>query len=309
MNRARRRTVDDLPAPGPHAEYLLYQTLLGTWPLESLDDDAYGTYRGRIEEYMIKASREAKRRTSWANVNADYEEALRQFVRASLERREGNPFPDEVAATARQLARFGFVNSLAQTLLKLTAPGVPDIYQGNELWDFSLVDPDNRRPVDYERRRRVLAEIEQSTDHSALLATLEDGRAKLCLTWRVLQFRRANAALFRDGSYIPLRTRGEYANHLCAFARKHEDTSVIVIVPRLTARLHGERDGLPVGRDVWADTAVELPGRRNLDGEFQSVLDGNRVPVGVEGETRLILARDALARWPVALSGSRAPAA
>jgi (1->4)-alpha-D-glucan 1-alpha-D-glucosylmutase len=308
MNRARRRVVDDLPAPGPHAEYLLYQTLLGSWPLEALDDAALAAYRERIEEYMIKASREAKRRTSWANVNAEYEEALRQFVRASLERREGNPFPDEVAATARRLARSGCVNSLAQTLLKLTVPGVPDIYQGNELWDFSLVDPDNRRPVDYERRRRLLAEIEGSVDPGSFLTSLEDGRAKLYLTWKTLQFRRANDALFREGNYIPLRIRGEYANHLCAFARRHESAGAIVIVPRLTARLLGERDALPLG-DVWGYTAIELPARGNLGSEFKSILDGTSVQVVAEGETRLIFARDALGRWPVALSGSRAPAA
>jgi (1->4)-alpha-D-glucan 1-alpha-D-glucosylmutase len=307
MNRARRRIVDDLPAPGPHAEYLLYQTLLGSWPLESLDETAFATYRERIEEYMIKASREAKRRTSWANVNADYEEALRQFVRVSLERREGNPFPDEVAASAHRLARFGFMNSLAQTLLKLTAPGMPDIYQGNELWDFSLVDPDNRRPVDYERRRRMLADLERSTDAVSLLTTLEDGRAKLFLTSKTLQFRRANDALFRNGSYIPLRTTGEHASHLCAFARKHEDALAIVVVPRLTARLLGEREGLPLGPEVWSDTAIELPTHRKVAAaDFVSVLDGS----GVTSTDRLLRAADALARWPVALlSGIRAPAA
>jgi (1->4)-alpha-D-glucan 1-alpha-D-glucosylmutase len=304
INRARRRVVDDLPAPGPHAEYLFYQTLLGTWPLESLDDAAFATYRERIEEYMIKASREAKRRTSWANVNADYEEALRQFVRASLERREGNPFPDEVGATARRLARSGFINSLAQALLKLTVPGVPDIYQGNELWDFSLVDPDNRRPVDYERRRALLAELERTDDAPSLLDSLQDGRAKLLLTWKALQFRRANDALFRDGSYTPLRTTGEYANHLVAFARKHEDSLAIVIVPRLSARLLGEREGLPLGADVWSDTAIELPVRRNPGNDFESVLDGARVMSSDENGTRLIAAADALARWPVALLGA-----
>ena len=301
MNRARRRVVDDLPAPGPHAEYLLYQTLLGTWPLESLDDTALAAYRDRIEEYMIKASREAKRRTSWANVNADYEEALRQFVRASLERRDGNPFPDEVAATARQLARFGFVNSLAQTLLKLTAPGVPDIYQGNELWDFSLVDPDNRRPVDYESRRRLLAELEGSRDARELLDTIEDGRAKLFLTWKALQFRRTHETLFRDGAYVPLRTAGEHAAHVCAFARKHEESLAVIVVPRLTARLLGERDGLPVGAEVWTDTTIELPARGRLGSELKSVLSDTRATATGDASVHVLAAADVFAHWPVAL--------
>jgi (1->4)-alpha-D-glucan 1-alpha-D-glucosylmutase len=304
MNRARRRIVDDLPAPGPHAEYLLYQTLLGSWPLEAMDDAALTTYRERIEQYMIKASREGKRRTSWANPNAAYEDALMQFVRLSLERREGNPFPDEVAATAKRLARFGFVNSLAQTLLKLTTPGVPDIYQGNELWDFSLVDPDNRRPVDYERRRRMLAEI-GSTELAAMLDGIEDGRAKLHLIWKTLQFRREHQALFRDGSYLPLRTSGAHAAHLCAFARKLGDELAIVIVPRLVARLMGEREGWPLG-EVWGDTVIELPERSAPLGELHSQLTQE----DLSNDSRALRASAVLARFPVALlSGNRAPAA
>ena len=173
--------VDEFPAPGPHAEYLLYQTLLGTWPLEPLDDDAFAKYRERIEEYMVKASREAKRRTSWANVNADYEEALRQFIRLALERRDGNLFATEIGDLARVMARFGFLNSLSQTLCKLTAPGVPDIYQGNEIWDYSLVDPDNRRPVDYEHRKRLLADVKQWS--RGLVARPSAGCARVHRGW------------------------------------------------------------------------------------------------------------------------------
>ena len=268
MNRARRRIVDDLPAPGAHAEYLLYQTLLGTWPLEAHDEVAFATYRERIVEYMVKASREAKRRTSWANVNAEYEDALRQFIRAALERREGNPFAAEVATVAGHMARFGFFNSLSQTLIKLTAPGVPDIYQGNEIWDGSLVDPDNRRPVDYALRRRLLSEVsgwaEQSPENLAerlgsALQTIEDGRCKLYVTARTLHFRRSHEGLFRDGDYVPLRVSGEHAAHVLAFARKLDDLFTIVAAPRLCANLLAAREGFPLGADVWADTQVELP--------------------------------------------------
>jgi (1->4)-alpha-D-glucan 1-alpha-D-glucosylmutase len=295
MNRARRRIVDDLPAPGPHAEYLLYQTLLGSWPLGAMDETAFTTYRERIEQYMIKASREGKRRTSWANPNAAYEDALLQFVRVSLDRREGNPFPDEVAATARKLAGFGFLNSLTQTLLKLTTPGVPDIYQGNELWDFSLVDPDNRRPVDYERRHQMLREL-ASGEIPGMLDGVEEGRAKLYLIWKTLQFRRAHEALFRDGSYLPLHTSGEHAAHLCAFARKHGDEIVIIVVPRLTARLMGEREGWPLG-EVWGDTLIELPERGVPLADLYSQLTRERLT----NDTRALKASTLLARFPVSL--------
>jgi (1->4)-alpha-D-glucan 1-alpha-D-glucosylmutase len=309
INRTRRRIVDDLPAPGPHAEYLLYQTLLGTWPLETLDDDGFAVYRERIEEYMVKASREAKRRTSWANVNAEYEEALRQFIRLALERREGNLFPTEVAEIARRLAHFGFLNSLGQTLCKLTAPGVPDIYQGNELWDWSLVDPDNRRPVDYELRRRLLSEVKAWTPAKeslqSALATIEDGRCKLYVTCKTLEYRRINEALFRDGAYVPLRVSGEHTAHVLAYARTLGDRTALVVIPRLAARLLGTRQQLPLGADSWADTRIEIPTRpRVLTPEaaaLQSVLGGHQVTISSDTEGRYVLVGEVLSSFPVAL--------
>ena len=313
MNRARRRIVDDLPAPGPHAEYLLYQTLLGTWPLEDLDDEAYAAYRERIEQYMVKASREAKRRTSWSNVNAEYEEALLQFIRLALERREGNPFPVEVAELARRMARFGFLNSLAQTLCKLTAPGMPDIYQGNELWDWSLVDPDNRRPVDYDLRRRLLADVKiwSREDLPAALAAIADGRCKLYLTHKVLQYRRANAALFRDGTYVPLRVTGEYAGHVLAYARKLGDQIAIVAVTRLSARLIGVRDTLPLGAAVWGDTRIDIPTRLHAPSALSNLLGDHAVSISRDDEGPHLVVADVFATFPAALliSDSREPAA
>ena len=309
MNRARRRIVDDLPAPGAHAEYLLYQTLLGTWPLEALDEAAFATYRERIEEYMVKASREAKRRTSWANVNAEYEDALRHFIRAALERREGNPFATEVAAIAGRMARFGFLNSLSQTLIKLTAPGVPDIYQGNEIWDGSLVDPDNRRPVDYALRQRLLPEIDGWAERSpenlaerlgSALQTIEDGRCKLYVTARTLHFRRNDDALFRDGDYVPLRVTGEHAAHVLAFARKLDDRFTIVAVPRLCANLLATREGLPLGADIWADTQVELP-RKLATPTLKNVLTRASVEVVIGDIGKSLAVAKLLETFPVAL--------
>ncbi|MEJ0038578.1 MAG: malto-oligosyltrehalose synthase [Gammaproteobacteria bacterium] len=318
MNRARRKIVDDLPAPGPHAEYLLYQTLLGTWPvapsartddtqlLKALNDDDFAAYRERIEEYMVKASREGKRRTSWANVNEAYESALRQFIRLSLEFREGNPFPTEIGDLARRLARFGYFNSLSQTLCKLTAPGVPDIYQGNEIWDWSLVDPDNRRPVDFATRRRRLDEVKAwpaenfSNELSAALENIEDGRIKLHVIWTALQLRAAHEKLFREGSYIPLKVSGERATHVLAYARKRGDEVAIVAIPRLCLRLLGERHRLPLGPDVWGDTSIELP-RKIAGTTFRNTMTGKPVEVQAKGEERALSAAASFSEFPVAL--------
>jgi (1->4)-alpha-D-glucan 1-alpha-D-glucosylmutase len=308
MNRSRKRQVDGQAAPSLNDESLLYQTLIGTWPLEELDATGNAAFRERIEAYMIKAAREAKVRTSWANVNTEYEDALTQFVRTTLELREGNLFLGDVVAVQRRLARFGLLNSLSQVLCKLTAPGVPDIYQGNEIWDFSLVDPDNRRPVDYEKRRRMLAQLRaiDPTDAArvrSLVDHLPDGRCKLYLTWKVLQFRREHAELFRRGEYIPLRLSGERASNLCAFARRHEDELIVVIAPRLYLRLLGDREQPPLGADVWENTTVELPRGYAVGagGALLNILDGSEVLPVKHGERSGIPVAAALDRFPVAL--------
>ncbi|MDB6088528.1 MAG: bifunctional 4-alpha-glucanotransferase/malto-oligosyltrehalose synthase [Gammaproteobacteria bacterium] len=309
MNRTRKREVDGRPAPSPNDEYLLYQTLIGSWPLEDLDEAGHTAYRERIEAYMIKAVREAKLRTSWANINAEYEEAVAQFVRATLEVREGNLFLADFSALQRRLTRFGLFNSLSQILCELTAPGVPDIYQGNDIWDFSLVDPDNRRPVDYEKRGRMLAQLQeldtlpsQPQRLRSLLENINDGRCKLLLTWKALQFRRSHRELFRRGEYLPLRVTGEHASNICAFARRYERELAIAIAPRLYLRLLGERDQLPLGADIWENTTIELP--RGYDpggGALRNALDGSDVAAGTYGERAGFLAADALGSFPVAL--------
>ena len=310
INRLRKREVEGQPAPSLNDEYLLYQTLVGSWPLEDLDEAGMAAYRERIEGYMIKAARESKLRTSWANVNSEYEEALLQFIRTLLEQREMNTFLTDFIAFQRRISRYGLLSAMSQTLCKLTAPGVPDIYQGNETWDFSLVDPDNRRPVDYSKRRQMLAELEgidmdTCVDRGligSLMSNLRDGRCKLFVTWKVLQFRRDHASLFRHGEYIPLRVSGEYAANVCAFARRHEGKLAVTIAPRLYLRLLGpEREDAPLGDSVWSDTAIELPKEFADPVPLKNLLDGQGVPSERVGSRITVRLADALRNFSVGL--------
>jgi len=313
MNRTRRREVGGRPAPSRDDEYLLYQTLIGTWPLAEPDDAGLDAYRQRIEAYMLKAAREAKARTSWSAPNSEYEEALQQFVRAALERREGNLFLSDFGVFNRRLVPFGLLNGLSQTLLKLTTPGVPDIYQGNETWDFSLVDPDNRRPVEYGGHQRLLEALpSDSTPGSlarALAEDVADPRCKLFLHVKALQLRRRDPELFERGEYLRLKVTGRRAPHLCAFARRLDGRLVIVMAPRLYLKLVGigsaAEDGrprLPLGAQVWEDTAVQLPS--GVEGTLRGVLDGAEVPQTGGDGAATIRAAAALQSFPVALLAS-----
>jgi malto-oligosyltrehalose synthase len=304
INRSRKREIDGAEAPSRNDEYYFYQTLLGSWPLREPDAAGAAAYRERIAAYMIKAVREAKVRTSWTEVDAAYEEALLQFMGSVLEPRENNLFLADFLEFQRRVARFGLLNSLSQTLCKLTAPGVPDLYQGNELWEFALVDPDNRRPVDYQRRRAALAQLERGGARlplRELTGSLEDGRCKLLLIWKVLQLRREQPQLFSHGSYRRLRVRGTRAHHLCAFARRCAGQSLIVIAPRLYRRLLDDPALLPLGAAVWQDTLIELPREERSRRAFHNVLDGVEVSPIREGDTTGIRVAQALSDFPVAL--------
>jgi (1->4)-alpha-D-glucan 1-alpha-D-glucosylmutase len=305
LNRSRKRRVDGAEAPSRRDEYLLYQTLIGTVPMHQMDDTALGAYRERLQAYMLKAVREAKLHTSWINSNEAYEQALVEFVRGLLGRREGNLFLDDFLAAVQPIARFGLLNSLSQTVIKLTSPGVPDIYRGTESWDFSLVDPDNRRPVDYPRLAAMLDEVAgwDSTRDGlgrqvrALIETLDDGRAKLYVTWRLLGLRARHAELFRDGAYLPLRVVGAQADHVCAFARSWVGRSIVVVAPRLFASLPAAGAAPPLGPEVWQDTAIELEALPPLD-RVTCVLVGQTLTIGAG---RRIMLREALSHFPVAV--------
>jgi (1->4)-alpha-D-glucan 1-alpha-D-glucosylmutase len=256
INRRWKRELDEVSAPDGNEEYLFYQTLLGTWPIDAAgraEETVSPEYIERIKAYMAKALKEAKINTSWIQPNEQWDSAMNEFVAGVLGPSPKNKFIPNFLPLAEEIARLGAINSLSQVLLKLTAPGVPDIYQGNEIWDFSLVDPDNRRPVDYRRRRELLDSL-AATSPAELLKHWPDGRIKLFLTQRLLRFRRDQAALFREGNYSPLSVRGTFADCCVAFAREHKGKWIVVLAPRLSSRV-----GFPPIGDKWKDTVVELP--------------------------------------------------
>jgi (1->4)-alpha-D-glucan 1-alpha-D-glucosylmutase len=307
---AAKKTVsedDEQPVPDANDEYLLYQTLVGAWPLGEVGGEAHEDFASRIRAYMEKATREAKVHTSWINPDAEYDEGLARFVDSVLERSEGNEFLADFLALQPVVARMGMVNALAQTLVKLAAPGVPDVYQGQELWDFSLVDPDNRRPVDYALRERRLAELTgrlADGDPRELAAELverwEDGRIKLYVTWRALLLRQALEALFASGDYVPLTASGSAAEHVFAFARRTDDAAVIVAVPRLVATLMRDRDFALPDAHAWKGTTIDGPAAI-VGGRWRNVFTGEEVEAR-EGEEGASLAADRVFRgFPVAL--------
>jgi len=255
-NRRWKRTINDLEAPDGNEEYLLYQTLLGTWPVQLSglpEEAATAEYIGRIQAYMGKALHEAKLNTSWIQPNEEWDAAMHDFVRRILNSSPRSKFVPSFLPVVQEIARLGAINSLTQTLLKLTSPGVPDIYQGNEIWDYSLVDPDNRRPVDYQRRREMLESLSASTPHE-LIQNWPDGRIKMFLTQRVLQLRREHVDLFQRGEYLALAANGTFAECCVSFARRLGNQWIVVIAPRLSSRL-----GFPPVGERWKDTALELP--------------------------------------------------
>lgn len=291
-NRKHLRTVEGEPAPSPLEEYLIYQTLIGSWPLELLETASpeasenypYQQYIERLQAYMVKAMHEAKQNSSWIEPNQAWDQGVQEFIAAILDRSKNARFLSTFVPIATRLAQLGAINSLAQLVLKCTVPGVPDIYQGNELWDLSLVDPDNRRPVDYEHRARLLAGLGEQPNPEELMAHWADSRIKLFVTRTLLHLRRAHAELFGNGSYAAVEASGEFAANVIAFQREHEGRRIAVIVPRLSARI-----GFPPLGDLWKDTELKLSGR------WRNVFTGD----GLEGE-QLRMA-EVLRRFPVAV--------
>jgi len=259
-----RQTVKGRLAPDTNTEYLLYQTLVAVFPpprfgrrSDDLPDRAWrDSARGRLVEYMRKAAREAKVRTSWIEPDADFENAVASFITAVLEPSEDAPLLPDIARLVSRIAPTGANNTLARLVLHLTSPGTPDIYQGDEFWNFALVDPDNRRPVDYDARRRALddlSSVERKLSGDAPI-DLFDNRLKMLVTHRLLELRRTRADVFARGGYCPLMARGSRGEHVVAFMRAFGERQVITIAARLTS-------GLAVGDSTewWGDTAIDIP--------------------------------------------------
>jgi (1->4)-alpha-D-glucan 1-alpha-D-glucosylmutase len=248
LNKKHHTLVAGESAPSRNEEYLLYQTLLGAWPLQPQDHEGF---TGRIQAYMTKAIKEAKINSSWTEPNEEWENAVTSFVERILDPETGASFLNDFRPFAERIARLGALNSLTQTILKCTSPGVPDFYQGTEIWDFSLVDPDNRRPVDYSVRRALLEKI-SSVPLESLLEDWTSGAIKLAVIRAVLHFRREHAEFFRQADYTPLAVTGKFRQHVIAFSRRHAGRELIVVVPRLSAVF----SSFPLG-ESWEDTAVE----------------------------------------------------
>ncbi|SPP65248.1 malto-oligosyltrehalose synthase [Nitrospira lenta] len=307
INRCHKTHVGGDTIPGCNEEYLLYQTVIGVWPLAPLDEPEYACFVERIQAYMNKAVKEAKEHTSWVSPNAEYEEGIRAFIAKSLDRSIPNEFLDDFLPFQQQVAQYGLYNSLSQTLLKMVAPGVPDVYQGTELWDFSLVDPDNRRPVDFSTRVRCLTEWTRASSADAdrlaraqdLFARRQDGRIKLFLSADLLRFRRAHRELFAHGRYVPLAAGGEHADHLFAFARCQGEEMVLAIVPRLITAVVPDAQTPPFGEAVWRDTWLVVPvGQEGV--RFRNILTGEVVKTVLRGNKQVLSVGEIFAHYPVA---------
>ena len=250
MNRGKKKRVQGEAVPDRNDEYFLYQTLIGAFPFSDAD---YPDFVERIKAYIVKAVREAKVHTAWLKPDTEYEDAYVTFAESILAQSQANAFLKDFIPFCRRVSHYGMLNSLSQTLIKITSPGVSDFYQGTELWDLSLVDPDNRRPVDFETRRKMLAGIRKRENSNIgrlirdLLSTREDGRIKLFLIYRALKARNAGREIFREGAYLPLESGGRFRHHVIPFARRHEQQWAMVIVPRFLSRLVQEGD-FPLGK-------------------------------------------------------------
>ncbi len=319
LNRSLRVRLGYRFAPDANTEYLLYQTLVAVWPLPEWGTSALpgGVEREslcrRVETYLVKAAREARAHTSWTDPDLPFEDAIKRFTRALLDPRASSPFLPELCRLVARIARPGLWNALSRTLIQLASPGVPDLYQGDELWRFTLVDPDNRGPVDFAQCRAWLDALDADRNTGgggarsrALVHTAEDGRVKLHLVREVLRARRENPRLFDGGSYVPLRATGPRGHQVFAFLREGGGSAVVAIAPRLLAGVLGDSGDPPMGPRLWSGTWLPLPGVRGA--RLHNILTDSPVACARRRGERGVRLEEALADFPVALllaQGSR----
>jgi (1->4)-alpha-D-glucan 1-alpha-D-glucosylmutase len=300
-NHSKKREVDGREVPAPPEEMFLYETMAGVWPL---DDVSSAELTERLILCQHKAAREAKLFTSWTAPRPEHEEALAAFIERILDSSEENRFLKDFCRFQKRVAFHGALNSLSQLLLKIASPGVPDFYQGSELWDFSLMDPDNRRPVDFPKRARLVREL-AAAEHDGREALIEhmllhwpDGRVKLYLTSRALEFRRRHNPLFLEGDYVPLHPTGKKTENVCAFARRKEKAWVLAAAPLLTTQLV-EPGRMPLGHEVWGTSGILLP--EGAPVEWRNALTGETVKAGSTRRKRWLMLKNVFRRFPVAL--------
>jgi len=319
-HRVLKTRVRDRRAPDAQMEYVLYQTLVGIWPAREPDEDERHALSERVVEFARKAAREAKARTSWTDPDDDYERALESFIRALLQRPE---FLRELQAFVAGIAHGAAWNAIARTVVHLTAPGIPDIYQGDELWNYSLVDPDNRRPVDYDLRRRLLDDLDPMSPYGDMwqanvpvpLTALDRDAIKLAIIRSILSARAAHAPLFAHGSYRPLAAHGPHGAHIFAFARQlagsslasasNSSTAAIIVVPRLTRSF--APDAPPVG-DIWLDTMLHLPGDL-ADNRWRDAISGRELALHAHASTVPASSPASTIEVPIAAILAHAPVA
>ena len=304
LNAEQKSGVDGELAPDRNDEYLFYQTLVGAWPAESFTAEEFADFRERISAYMLKAIKEAKVHTSWVNPNEAYNHAVSKFVKEVLVADPKNGFLSDFMYFHRRVAYSGMLNSLAQTLLKIASPGVPDFYQGTELWDFSLVDPDNRRPVDFGKRMKLLEELKQREKEARssliqdLLTRWVDGTIKLYVTYKGLSFRRSHRSLFEAGSYLPIDASDGARDHICAFARQKGGNWALVAVPRLITELvRAERP--PLGEGTWGSSALVLP--EDAPDGWINILTGEGLKAVPSKQRKLLPLASVFQNFPLAL--------
>jgi (1->4)-alpha-D-glucan 1-alpha-D-glucosylmutase len=291
--------------PSPNEEVLLYQSMLGVWPLEeNWEREVRARLRERIETFILKAAREAKTHSSWVSPNEAHENALREFIAAIFEASAEDPFVTDFRAFVEKIGRYGACNGFSQVLLKITSPGVPDFYQGNELWNEQLTDPDNRTPVDFDLRVKILDEIERSCPVPCVCACVDmldnwrDGRLKLYMTKQALHLRRSHRELFLRGEYLPLESSGDHRESVCAFARHFEDEWSIAVVPRLVSRLGGKLS-FPLGGSAWGTSALVLPG--SSPANWINVFTGESLSASVSRRKKRLPLADIFSNLPFAL--------
>ena len=306
LNKNKKKRIEGQEVPSRNEEYLLYQTLLGAWPFAGLDSPTYQDFRQRIQEYMLKAIKEAKVHTSWINPHDAYEQAVSQFIQKLLEPAPSNQFLEAFLPFQNAIARYGMYNALSQVVLKIGCPGIPDFYQGSEIWDLTLVDPDNRRPVDYghlqDLSKAIPSDWAEITEPflQNLLESYEDGRIKFYVTRTLLNYRKTHPELFLQGAYDPLETNGEKRHYLCAFQRTWKTQAVVVVVPRLIHGIIPDPTIPALGRTVWGNTGVLLPSNDQTT-QYRNVLTNQRILTQTKETDTMLGVSEIFQRLPIAI--------